>query len=326
MAKRHIKSVLRLSVLGVLLVSVAACTTTSKSSKSRSKEYFSESEYGVAASPRVAHGKIPKGGGRKMVGKPYKVKGNWFYPKEDEDYNKVGYASWYGSAFHGRLTANGEVYDKNSLSAAHPTLPLPSYVRVTNLKNGSSLIVRVNDRGPFERGRIIDLSKRAAEMLGSRDHGIAKVRVQYIGPARMDGHDQQYLMASYRSSGAPSDTGVSGVMLASASPVVPKSAPQPEQLPADNIYVTASALTAPQAEPAAFGVFGSFAALPDIGPVPIERPGVMRLASSAPSLVSGFVMERMKPVASARFETILVDTNGLTPESVKQAYLRRLDN
>lgn len=326
MAERHISSVLRLGVFGVLMMSVAACTTTSKSSKSRSKEYFSESEYGVAASPRVAHGKIPKGGGRKMVGQPYKVKGNWFYPKDDRNYNKVGYASWYGSAFHGRLTANGEVYDQNSLSAAHPTLPLPSYVRVTNLKNGSSVVVRVNDRGPFERGRIIDLSKRAAEMLGSRDHGIAKVRVQYVGPARMDGRDQQYLMASYRSGGGSSDTGISGVMLASASPVVPTPTPEPIQPVSDNIYVIANALTAPQPQPLAFNSFGNFALLPDIGPVPVERPGVLRVASSASSLVSGFVSERMNPDVSSRFQTILVDSNGLTPEVVRQAYLRRLDH
>ena len=119
--------------------------------KTRSKEYFSEAKYGVKASPRVSNlrTRLPRGGGRDQVGKPYKVAGKWYYPKEDRQYRKVGGASWYGDAFHGRLTANGEVYDMTHLTAAHPTMPLPSYARVTNLKNGSSVIVRVNDRGPL---------------------------------------------------------------------------------------------------------------------------------------------------------------------------------
>lgn len=117
-------------------------------------------KYGVAASPRVvSSGPIPKGGGRAMVGKPYKIAGRWYHPKEDPDYVGVGLASWYGDAFHGRKTANGEVYDMNMLSAAHPTMPLPSYARVTNYSNNRSVIVRVNDRGPFAHGREIDLFK-----------------------------------------------------------------------------------------------------------------------------------------------------------------------
>lgn len=125
--------------------------------KTRSKEYFAESEYGVKASPRVIsrNGRIQRGGGRDQLGKPYQVRGKWYYPKEDKRYAKVGLASWYGDAFHGRLTANGEVYDMTHLTAAHPTMPLPSYARVTNLKTGSSVIVRVNDRGPYHEGRIM---------------------------------------------------------------------------------------------------------------------------------------------------------------------------
>ncbi len=125
------------------------------------------------------------------------MKGKWYYPKEDFSYNKVGIASWYGSAFHGRLTANGEVYDQMHLSAAHPTFPLPSYARVTNTETGSSVIVRVNDRGPYHEGRIIDLSNKTADMLDLQHSGTGKVRVQYVGRARMDGHDMPYLMASY---------------------------------------------------------------------------------------------------------------------------------
>ncbi len=168
--------------------------------KKRSKEYFSEAEYGVKASPRVTTKKsnLARGGGRDQLGKPYKVRGKIYYPKEDKNYKKTGLASWYGDAFHGRLTANGEIYDMTHLTAAHPTMPLPSYARVTNVENGSSVIVRVNDRGPYSHNRLIDLSKRAAEMLDYTRTGTAKVKVEYVGRAPLDGEDDQYLMASYR--------------------------------------------------------------------------------------------------------------------------------
>lgn len=159
---------------------------------------FSSSAYGVAASPRVSRSKkVRKGGGRSQVGKRYKIKGKWYTPKDDPGYDKTGNASWYGPNFHGRLTANGEVYDQFALSAAHPTFPLPSYARVTNLANGNSTIVRVNDRGPYHHGRIIDLSARASELLDYQKKGIAKVRVQYIGRAPLHGLDEKYLAASY---------------------------------------------------------------------------------------------------------------------------------
>ncbi len=111
------------------------------------------------------------------VGKPYQIKGVWYYPREDPKYSKTGIASWYGEEFHGRRTANGEVYDMNDLTAAHKTLPMPVRVRVTNLENGRSLVLRVNDRGPFVNGRIIDVSRRAAQLLGFQKQGTAKVRV-----------------------------------------------------------------------------------------------------------------------------------------------------
>ncbi|MCP4182630.1 MAG: septal ring lytic transglycosylase RlpA family protein [Hyphomicrobiales bacterium] len=156
--------------------------------------------YGVTSSPRITTAKkVRKGGGYYRVGKPYKIKGKWYFPKDQPDYDKTGIASWYGPNFHGRLTANGEIYDQYSLSAAHPTLPLPSYAKVTNLENGRSLIVRVNDRGPFSRKRIIDLSAQASKMLGYQKKGLTKVRVKYIGKARMDGLDARYLMDSYNS-------------------------------------------------------------------------------------------------------------------------------
>ncbi len=162
-----------------------------------------DKKYGVAASPRVVKtGKsIPKGGGRYMIGKPYKIAGKTYRPHEDPDYKKVGLASWYGDAFHGRLTANGEVYDMHRLTAAHTTMPLPSYARVTNVKNGRSVIVRVNDRGPFHGNRIIDLSKRTADLLDFKSAGIAKVKVEYVGKAQLDGRDDDFLVASYRGPG-----------------------------------------------------------------------------------------------------------------------------
>ncbi len=114
------------------------------------------------------------------VGKPYQVAGVWYYPAEDFGYDESGIASWYGPNFHGNLTANGEQYDQNAITAAHKTLPLPCVVRVTNLENGRSLVVRINDRGPFVNGRIIDLSRRSAQMLGMEGQGTARVRVQVM--------------------------------------------------------------------------------------------------------------------------------------------------
>jgi rare lipoprotein A len=114
------------------------------------------------------------------VGEPYQINGEWFYPREDYSYDETGIASWYGDDFHGQRTANGEIFNKNELTAAHKTLPLPTLARVTNLDNGRSIVVRVNDRGPFSGTRLIDLSQRAAQLLGFEQQGTAKVRVQVL--------------------------------------------------------------------------------------------------------------------------------------------------
>ncbi|MEQ8250153.1 MAG: septal ring lytic transglycosylase RlpA family protein [Oceanibaculum nanhaiense] len=114
------------------------------------------------------------------IGDPYEIRGVWYYPTVDYSYTETGIASWYGPGFHGKLTANGEIYDENDLTAAHRTLPMPSLVRVTNLENGRSLVVRVNDRGPFAHGRIIDLSRRSAQLLGIEQRGTAKVKVEIL--------------------------------------------------------------------------------------------------------------------------------------------------
>jgi rare lipoprotein A len=114
------------------------------------------------------------------IGNPYKIDGKTYYPKEDRNYKKTGYASWYGDDFHNKKTANGEIFNMNDMTAAHKTLPLPSIVKVTNLENGKSVVVRVNDRGPFVDDRIIDLSKKAAEKLDARNKGIFKVKVEFL--------------------------------------------------------------------------------------------------------------------------------------------------
>ena len=120
------------------------------------------------------------------VGQPYKINGTWYHPRFVSEYEAIGIASWYGSPYHGRLTANGELYDMYALTAAHPTLQLPSVVRVTNLDNGRSLVLRVNDRGPFLKNRLIDLSLAAARELGFERQGLARVHVVYLGTARLD--------------------------------------------------------------------------------------------------------------------------------------------
>jgi rare lipoprotein A len=225
------------SLIAALLLALSACGSSypeikTSVKKPRSKEYFAEAEYGVKASPRVVNSDydtttkavalvpIPKpigattsgqsyalsapakslrrGGGRLSIGKPYMVRGKWYKPADQPGYSREGKASWYGDAFHGRLTANGEIYDMNNLTAAHPTLPLPSYARVTNLANGTSVIVRINDRGPYAEGRVIDLSKRVAQVLDTKHAGVGRVRVDYVGIAPVDGKDDSFLLASFR--------------------------------------------------------------------------------------------------------------------------------
>lgn len=129
----------------------------------------------------------PKPSAIYKVGDPYQIGGTWYYPHEQPDYDETGVASWYGPGFYGKTTANGEIYDAGDLTAAHRTLPMPVNVRVTNLENGKSMVLRVNDRGPFAKGRIIDVSEHAAQMLGFHQQGVTKVRVTYIGVADING-------------------------------------------------------------------------------------------------------------------------------------------
>jgi rare lipoprotein A len=176
-------------------VSLAGCSshhgskTTATSKAVPSKNRYGESLAGFAGNGSAyfkGSGPVPRGGGRFQVGKPYQVAGKWFTPKAQPGYDRKGAASWYGEAFHRRKTSNGEYFDMNMLTAAHPTLPLPSYAQVTNLENGKTVIVRINDRGPFVGTRIIDLSKKAAEALDYKRKGKANVRVQWIGNAPLN--------------------------------------------------------------------------------------------------------------------------------------------
>lgn len=146
----------------------------------------------VAASRRViaAGQPVPKGGGTYKVGDPYQIDGQWHTPQEDPGYDRAGVASYYADDFHGRRTSNGEVFDMWALSAAHPTLPMPSLVYVTNLENGRTLLLRVNDRGPYAKDRAIDVSKAAARYLGFETRGTARVRVRYAGRAPLTGDDR----------------------------------------------------------------------------------------------------------------------------------------
>jgi rare lipoprotein A len=275
----HLRSVSAFVLLTASAALLAACASPQPKvavNKKQSKEYFAESEYGVKASPRVTLSKlnVPRGGGRDQTGKPYQVRGKWYYPKEEKRYAKVGGASWYGDAFHGRLTANGEVYDMTHLTAAHPTMPLPSYARVTNLKNNSSVIVRVNDRGPYSNDRIIDLSQRAAEMLDYAHSGVANVKVEYVGRAPLDGHDDQYLMASYHPGNRapdPSDGLPTGVMIA-MNGATPSGSADSGVMPFPGQLTSSQPAFASQPVMAATA-FG-FALLPDFGPIVPQRPSL----------------------------------------------------
>ncbi|MCA1371365.1 septal ring lytic transglycosylase RlpA family protein [Bradyrhizobium sp. BRP14] len=305
----------------------AACTTTQGPINYRSKGYVSEKLDGVTASPRAAYGKkVPKRGGRYVVGKPYIVKGKRYYPKEDPKYDRKGVASWYGSAFRGSRTANGEVYDPDHLSAAHPTLPLPSYVRVTNLENGSSVILRVNDRGPYHKGRIIDVSRKAADMLDLKHGGTASVRVQYVGRARLGGHDMPYLMASYVKKGDrfpdvnPAPQVATGVMVAL------------NQSTGDHLRSDSQALWTTQTNragnrpsalarqgtnaAAAFRPFEQLVMLPEIGPITFERPSEDTPSMSRNAKLASLDHESFMPGGEVRRRTGMITGRDLLGQTL----------
>jgi len=295
---------------GFLVACASTQPTASLAPKKRSKEYFAESEFGVKASPRVSTkmANLPRGGGRDQIGKPYKVRGKIYYPKEDKNYKKTGLASWYGDAFHGRLTANGEIYDMTHLTAAHPTMPLPSYARVTNLENDSSVIVRVNDRGPYSHNRLIDLSKRAAEMLDYTHSGTAKVKVEYVGRAPLEGRDDQYLVASYHPGNRapdPSDGMPTGVMIAMNGPT-PTAEVGSAGFPGELLDTMATGGSASVALPAA-------------GPIVPERPA---FGDQVPFAVASLsYADDARPASAAAFAAL----DRLNAEAIVDSWKRMND-
>jgi rare lipoprotein A len=249
----RLPSAVKLAAVIATAVTVANCGQPRVASNGRSID----PRYGVAASPRVIEDgqPVPKGGGRELVGRPYQIAGRTYVPRENVNgYSRTGLASWYGSAFHGRLTANGEIFDRHSIAAAHTTMPLPSYARVTNVQNGRSMIVRVNDRGPYHANRLIDVSETVAEALEFKRMGTARVRVDYVGRASTRGSDDRKLMATLRIDGAPAPfPGASRTMFAG----LQESAPAASSAPAQSVaWFGGARAEEPQAR------FGSGAAAP----------------------------------------------------------------
>lgn len=190
-----------------------------------------------------------KAQGTYKVGLAYQIDGVWYYPKETFDYVETGIASWYGAEFHGRPTANGEIFDMNAVTAAHKTLQLPSVVRVTNLENGRSLVMRVNDRGPFAKSRLIDLSRRSAQLLGVEGPGTARVRVELL---REDSLQAKFLAMR---GAEPADTAIAAapkpVQGASSNAALPPP-PEPRSAPAMAVmpvWASSMAEAAPTSEP-----------------------------------------------------------------------------
>ncbi|WP_340151512.1 septal ring lytic transglycosylase RlpA family protein [uncultured Sneathiella sp.] len=243
MAKLKQKSGLIVLITTALLL--AGCSEVSLIS-------YGAKKYRAAGKDTAAVGPNDVDRGDPKLGNPYQVDGIWYYPKVDNAYDETGIASWYGEPFHGRRTANGAVYDMHKLTAAHKTLPLPTDVRVTNLENGRSIIVTVNDRGPFAHSRIIDLSYRSAQMLGIVQKGTAKVRVQVINGGNGDqtivAKPETPLTEKNNVAAAPQAVVVADTL---APPEGVKSAPAPkiEPLPAPTVAETqvtsASAYSSP---------------------------------------------------------------------------------
>jgi rare lipoprotein A len=319
--QRMLRVASRIGAVSVLALVLANCASqpqrSSKHHNSREIGAFSHPKYGQA-SPRVVgmDDTAPKGGGRYQVGRPYVIAGKRYVPREKQQgFSQAGNASWYGIAFHGRKTANGEIYDRNMISAAHPTMPLPSYARVTNTRNNHSIIVRVNDRGPYHGGRIVDVSERTANLLGFKHLGTARVRIDYMGPASLAGSDDTKLVASLRTNGpaiAPGGTSAP-VMVASAEPVataVPRQStatPQSalgfaSQPPAGGIP---AAVSTPGQVNAGVVTTTRFTPAPEL-PVPPARPFDLETIGGAAQPVAPIGLPKASPV-----ELALTDTAGM---------------
>jgi rare lipoprotein A len=289
----------RFASIGVAVVACVALTDCASSDKFARKV---DPKYGVSTSARVVEPgePVPKGGGVYRIGKPYVVAGQMYVPEENPHYAADGLASWYGDDFHGRLTANGEVFDMNAISAAHPTLPMPCYVRVTNLSSRRSLIVRVNDRGPYHQNRLIDVSVRAAQLLGFHGDGVARVRVEYVGPAPLEGSDDHLLLATLRD-GEPAPA-PSLVMVAAAKPFFPR--------PNDTARGSRSAVPLPLDRPFALGESQPVASAGFTRPRTIPAVETLQVPRSG-AAVSAFSPAPSTTVLSGGMQPALVSGRGL---------------
>lgn len=338
------RNALKASLIFAMAIAITACGSSVERADINTSTKFKAEDYGVEASKRVTVAKkVKKGGGTYKVGKPYKVKDRWFHPKEEKDYDEKGMASWYGPNFHGRMTANGEIYDQYHLSAAHPTFPLPSYARVTNLTNGHSVVVRVNDRGPFAKDRIIDVSSQTADLLDMKREGVAKVRVEYVGKARMDGEDMRYLMASFERDGkrAPvpaidDGNSDSGIMLAMNGPKkaiasvfgVGEAHAASASVPGETsvVALAATSIDAPAVKGGRLPVAVEIT-LPEVGPIPRTRPSLEPAIAentppSSPALAS-YAQMRVEQQADTPFGAILSDGDHLTDTMITASWKRR---
>lgn len=244
-------------------------------------------------SPQAGPATAPVGGYK--IGSPYQIGGVWYYPGEDLNYDETGIASWYGEDFHGKYTANGEVFNLNALSAAHRTLPMPSVVQVINLDNGRSIALRVNDRGPFARGRIIDVSRRAAQLLGFEGAGTAKVRVRIMTPETI----QAKLLAE-RGTGA---------QIAELAPAVPVAAVKAEPLPTPPGVRVASNDLPPPARPQAVPP-----PLP-LAPVPTAPPPLPEQVKTVPVIPTSIYIQAgafARPENALRLQAKLVNFGRVT--------------
>ena len=309
---------------------LANCANNQVARRGKSKEIgaFPSSKYGPASARVVEDGQpVPKGGGRELIGNSYTVAGKRYTPyQKPVGYTAVGTASWYGEAFHGRRTANGEVYDRFGISAAHPTMPLPAYARVTNMANSRSMIVRVNDRGPFHSGRIMDVSQKAADALAFRHLGTARIKVEYLGQASLAGSDDQMLLASLRTDGSPASIPgqSSRTMIASASsqvdlgrsagPDLDDEAARPAPAPAPTPVRTEPAPAPVEAQP----VVQAYAP-EQPRTIAVQAPIVASVATSAPAAgvpVSGVRLPPSRPFDLGAAAHVGKPVPGLRPNVV----------
>ena len=301
----------RLASATVVALAVANCSQQTSTSTWDAK-------YGVHASRRVIRDgePVPKGGGRDLVGRPYVIAGRTYVPRENPDYVGVGLASWYGPNFHGRLTANGEIFDRHAIAAAHATMPIPSYARVTNLENGRSIIVRVNDRGPYHDNRIVDVSQATAEALDFRHKGTARVRAECVRRASPQRSDDRILLSSLRTDGQPatlSGAAPTTVAWTGPRPGVPRPAlalrsydPSPT---AEVAALPRDATTGEEAGPGSAAV-----------PLPPQRPSALATAPGAaqPTALAGGT-PALRPASRPLVAGLPGAPPGRAPASLKQA-------